>query len=248
MHVLQPRHLIRVAIPQLLSGGRLVLAAAALVSAVESRLFLSASLIAWGGVLDGLDGWLARKLDAETRFGALFDYFCDYACFIIAPWTLARALLSDTRSPLQEAWLAVPLVTGAIRYARNGVSLIAPADDDRDLPGLGTVFFAFVCVAAVFLDARALMDPASLNVVLFAFVSTFSVMMIVPIRYPKLTRFRGASPVALVLLAIMPIVGTRVLAGTMLVLGVLYAAVAPLLVRRPQDLAHAGRDRGGGES
>ena len=103
-------------------------------------------------------------------------------------------------------------------------------------------------MAAVFLDARALVGEWWLSVILPAFVGTFSLMMIAPVRYPKLTRFRGMSPAVLVLLAVMPFFGTRILAGAMLVIGLLYAAVAPLLIGRPlgvaADLTDARRDRG----
>ena len=220
--------------PQLATAGRLVFGAAAIVAASRGDLFTAAAFITWGGVLDGVDGWIARMLRATSPFGALFDYFCDYVCFVLAPWMLARAMLvrDGSASWLQETLLVVPLMTSAIRYARNGMTLLATPGDAPDLPGLGTVFMAFVCVDAVFLDARALLDDPAFAVVLNAFILTFSLMMLAPIRYPKLTRFSGASPAVLVLLAIMPFAATGILAWVMLVVGVLYAVAAPALALR----------------
>jgi cardiolipin synthase len=61
------------------------------------------SLVLWialaAGISDGLDGWLARRLNATSRFGAILDPLSDkamlsgaYACFAIVgllPWWVA---------------------------------------------------------------------------------------------------------------------------------------------------------------
>lgn len=235
------------ALPHLFTGVRIVLSAAALVAADDGRLYAAATLITLGAVTDGLDGLVSRWLAAATPFGAAFDYFADYLCFIVAPWTLARALLGEGGGIVQDAIVTLPLVTGAIRYARNTLLVIesdaatpvgfakagrSGMQEAAPLPGLGTVFFAFVCVAAVFLDARTLVGAWWQSAILLAFIGVFSLAMITPVRYPKLTRFKGMSPAVLVLLTVMPFFGTRILAGAMLVIGLLYAALAPLLIRR----------------
>ncbi len=43
---------------------------------------VAATFITLGAVTDGLDGWAARRLGVSSPFGALFDYFCDYLCFV----------------------------------------------------------------------------------------------------------------------------------------------------------------------
>ena len=98
------------------------------------------------------------------------------------------------------------------------------------MPGLGTVFFAFLSVAAVFLDASPRIDPRVFTWTIVGMVVLFSLLMIAPITYPKLTAVPGASPAVIVLLACMPFIGTRILAAVMLVAGLLYAVAAPLLV------------------
>jgi CDP-diacylglycerol--serine O-phosphatidyltransferase len=218
-------------IPHLFTGSRLVLGTAALIAGVAGQLYFAATLISLGAVTDGLDGLAARRLGTETRFGAVFDYCADYVCFVIAPYALARALLAPgAPRPLEETVLTVPLFTGALRYARN-LTLLTK-DAERDLPGLGTVFFAFLCVAAVYLDGPSLAGRDIFAQVLLGAITLFSLLMLAPVRYPKITAFRGMSPAVLVLLALMPFVATRLLAGAMLLLGLLYAAVAPLFARR----------------
>ncbi len=224
----------RTLIPQFLTGLRLVLGGAALIAALRSELWSAATLIALGAVTDGLDGPVARALGASSRFGALFDYFSDYLCYIVAPWALSRALVAGPAGvePTLEVPLALPLLTGAVRYARNGVLVTATTHEVRELPGLGTVFFAFVSVTAVFTDATAWLTPSQLAAIVVTLVAVFSGLMVAPVRYPKLSRLKGAPPVVLVLLCCMPFVGTRAIAAATVMLGMLYALTAWLFARR----------------
>jgi len=222
----------RVLVPHALTAARIPLGAGAIIAAGDDRLVLAATLITVCAVSDGLDGWAARVLRVSSPFGALFDYFCDYLCFVIAPWMLTRMLLASDPSLIREAFLVLPLLTSALRYAQNGLTVSSREDEIRVLPGLGTVFFAFLSVTAVFLDARRSVDGQQFAWMMTAIVVLFSLLMVAPIEYPKLTAYRGASPVVLVLLACMPFVATRFLAAVMLVTGLLYAVAAPLLLRK----------------
>lgn len=219
-------------VPNGMTAARIPLGAAAVVAAADGHLERAATLITLGAVTDGLDGWAARRLDAITAFGALFDYFCDYLCFVVAPWMLTRALVASEPSAVRNVLLALPLLTAAIRYTRNGLIVQAAAADAPPLPGLGTVFFAFLSVTAVFLDAPRLIDRQLFAWIMTTVVVLFSVMMVSPITYPKLVAFRGASPLVIVLLACMPFLGTTILAAVLLLGGLLYAIVAPLLGAR----------------
>jgi len=214
-----------------MTSARIALGAAAVLAALGQDLRLAATLVTLGAVADGLDGQVARLLGAQTATGALFDYFADYLCFIIAPWALSRALLPGDLGPLREVLLGLPLITGAMRYARNGVRLVTPAVDVADLPGVGTIFYAFIPVVIVFLDVSATPVGRAMTTVLPIWVALFATLMVSPMRYPKLTRFSGASPAVLVLTACMPFVATTALAWTTLVLGVLYVCAAPLSQR-----------------
>ncbi|HEX8500197.1 MAG TPA: CDP-alcohol phosphatidyltransferase family protein [Pyrinomonadaceae bacterium] len=234
---------LRVAVPQVLTGSRVVLGAAAVVTAWDGRFHPAAALITLGAVTDILDGLLARRLGVAGAFGALFDTFTDYFCFVIAPWALSRALVGAQGSTVHEALIGLPLLTGAVRYARNSLLIATRAREVRELPGLATVFFAFLPVAAVFLDAPALVGAPRLSAILTFFVVSFSLMMVTPVRYPKLTNFRGASAPVLVLLVAMPFVGTRVLGGVMLAVGLLYVGLGHLFTRgEPGAAARTGRE------
>ena len=75
----------------MLTGSRVALGAAATVAALDGRFHTAAALITLGAATDILDGLLARRLGVASAFGALFDTFSDYLCFVVAPWTLTRA-------------------------------------------------------------------------------------------------------------------------------------------------------------
>jgi CDP-diacylglycerol--serine O-phosphatidyltransferase len=53
--------------------------------ALELRFGSAAVAIIVAGLIDGLDGRLARLLKAVTRFGAEFDSLTDFVCFGVAP-------------------------------------------------------------------------------------------------------------------------------------------------------------------
>jgi phosphatidylserine synthase len=225
----------RAVVPNVLTAARIPLGAAAIIAATDGRLALAATFITLGAVTDGIDGWAARRLGVSSPFGALFDYFCDYLCFVVAPWVLTRTLVAGDASTLRDAILMLPLLTGAVRYATNGLTVSAGAEEIRELPGLGTVFFAFLSVTAVFLDGQRWLDGSRFAWTITTLVALFSVLMVAPIMYPKLTAIRGASPIVIVLLACMPFVATELLATVMLVVGLLYAIASPLLVRKSRS-------------
>jgi CDP-diacylglycerol--serine O-phosphatidyltransferase len=81
----------------LLTASRVVIGALALSAALDGRFRDAAALITLSAVIDGLDGKLARWLNASSPFGGIFDYFCDYLCFLMAPWALTRGLLGPER-------------------------------------------------------------------------------------------------------------------------------------------------------
>src|SRR5258708_12291304 len=53
--------------------------------ALEQRYQLAVIAIVIAGVLDGLDGRIARLIGASSKFGAELDSLCDFVCFGVAP-------------------------------------------------------------------------------------------------------------------------------------------------------------------
>ena len=84
-------------IPNLMTMLGLCAGLTALRFALELRFGAAAVAIVVAGAIDGIDGRLARLLNATSRFGAEFDSLTDFLCFGVAPaftlyiWSLQRA-------------------------------------------------------------------------------------------------------------------------------------------------------------
>ena len=84
-------------IPNLMTMAGLCAGLTSMRFALEGRFGSAATAIAAAAVIDGLDGRLARLLNATSRFGAEFDSLSDFLCFGVAPgftlylWSLQRA-------------------------------------------------------------------------------------------------------------------------------------------------------------
>jgi CDP-diacylglycerol--serine O-phosphatidyltransferase len=214
-------------IPQLFTAARIILAGWALSASIANQLQLAASLITFGAVTDGLDGIAARKLRSVTEFGALFDYFADYLCYIVAPWILSTKLLPDVSSPLAGLALGLPLLTGAVRYARNGRLVRTEDFEQVGFPGLGTVFYACLIVGWTFLGLAG----NQMNTVLCLVVTALCVLMVTPVRYPKLVTSKLVFFPVLLGLLLMPLVLTKYLAALTLVLVGAYVVLGPVVLR-----------------
>ncbi len=84
-------------VPNLLTMLGLCSGLTAIRFAMEGHFARAVVAIMIAGVIDGLDGRIARLLKAESRFGAEFDSLADFCCFGIAPglilyiWSLRDA-------------------------------------------------------------------------------------------------------------------------------------------------------------
>jgi len=219
--------LLSFSIPQLFTSTRIILAGWALSASIGGQPHLAASLITLGAVTDALDGIAARKLRTVSEFGGLFDYFADYLCYIVAPWILSSTLLPEGLSPLGSLALGLPLLAGAVRYARNGLLLRTENFEQVGFPGLGTVFYACLIVSWVFFGLGG--DRAS--VALCLVVPVLSVLMITPVRYPKLVASKAIFFPVLLGLLLMPFILTKYLAAISLVLVTAYVVFGPFVIR-----------------
>jgi CDP-diacylglycerol--serine O-phosphatidyltransferase len=116
-------------IPNILTMLGLCFGLTAVRFAFEGRWEHAATLIVVAGMIDGIDGRLARLLKGTSRFGAEFDSLSDFLCFGVAPalvlylWTL-----HDGPRGLGFAPCLLFAVCSALRLARfNAAITDAPA-------------------------------------------------------------------------------------------------------------------------
>ncbi len=116
-------------IPSLFTVGNMLCGFAAVLHAIHGRLALAAWLLILAGVLDGLDGRIARLTHATSEFGKEYDSLADVISFGLAPAILVYqwGLWNLGRWGWATAFLF--LVAGSVRLARFNVKA---ANGDRN--------------------------------------------------------------------------------------------------------------------
>ena len=112
----------------------------------------AAWLIVLAGILDSMDGKLARKLGGCSKFGSYFDSLADAINYGVAPALLfQRAYFSDW-SILGSVVTFLPIVCSAIRLARFNV-LTEEEEHDGFFVGLPTTVAAgFLASFVIFMN------------------------------------------------------------------------------------------------
>jgi CDP-diacylglycerol--serine O-phosphatidyltransferase len=91
--------------------------------ATDGRWPQAAAFIVVAGVIDGLDGRLARLLKATSRFGAEFDSLADFLSFGVAPALVLYLWTMNTVGPLGFAPCLLFAVCSSLRLARFNAAL-----------------------------------------------------------------------------------------------------------------------------
>jgi CDP-diacylglycerol--serine O-phosphatidyltransferase len=175
-------------LPSLFTVGNMLCGFSALLHALQGHLELAGWLILLAGVLDGLDGRIARLTHATSEFGKEYDSLADVVSFGIAPAVLAYQWgLHDVG---RWGWAAVFLflVAGSVRLARFNVKV--GSTDRRFFVGLpipgGAGAVTLMVLVAANLEVsvtRTLAICASL------FVFLVAVLMVSKIPYRSFKEF-----------------------------------------------------------
>ncbi|MGK7660135.1 CDP-diacylglycerol--serine O-phosphatidyltransferase [Marinovum sp. E06] len=135
-------------LPNMLTIAGLCAGLSAIRFGVEGNYELAVQLILAAGVLDGLDGRIARLLRSDSKMGAELDSLADVVNFGVAPpLVLYFWALQDTRA----GWIAVLVfaVCCILRLARFNVS--SNADRDAGIGGPSAYFTGVPSPAAALL-------------------------------------------------------------------------------------------------
>lgn len=163
--------------------------------ALQARWEMAVAAIIVAGVLDGLDGRLARLLKGTSRFGAELDSLSDFVSFGIAPGVVLYTW------SLQDAggvgWIAVLVfgVSCALRLARFNTAI-----DDPDRPLYMANFFTGVPAPAgaglallpMMLSFQDLEEIFRLPVVIVPYLIGVAILMVSRLPTYSLKRIRVA--------------------------------------------------------
>lgn len=109
-------------IPSLFTLGNLLFGVFALVLALEQEFIRGGLMILLAGVMDYLDGKVARKLQVSSDFGKELDSLADLVSFGVAPAILAYALQLSDWGYFGLAIALTFVMCGALRLARFNVT------------------------------------------------------------------------------------------------------------------------------
>jgi CDP-diacylglycerol--serine O-phosphatidyltransferase len=187
---------LRYTIPNSVTALSLVLGLSSIVSTQFGNLEFAAWLIVWCGLLDTLDGMVARLLKATSSFGAEFDSMADLISFGVAPSILvlnAGIELGGVVFGTGQFWV---LATACGAFALSGAMRLARFNLDSDKPRSGWFSGVPITVAGggllssmvlVLLHHEQITISLPLHLYFPVLMFVFALLMISRIRFPKMT-------------------------------------------------------------
>lgn len=167
-------------LPSLFTVGNMLAGFASILHSIAGRLEQAGWLIFLAGILDGLDGRIARLTKSTSEFGKEYDSLADVVSFGVAPAVLAFqwGLWGMGRLGWAAAFLFV--VAGSVRLARFNIH--ADHVDRRYFVGLPIPGGAGAVTLLVLIAPEPVMTPTG-SVLVCLFVLAVSLLMVSTIRY-----------------------------------------------------------------
>ena len=114
--------LLRRALPSMFTVGNLFLGIISIIVAFQGNFDWAAVLVIIGMALDGLDGRVARALNAQSEFGKELDSLSDVISFGVAPAFIMYGVVLNELGWMGTVITAVFPICGALRLARFNVA------------------------------------------------------------------------------------------------------------------------------
>jgi CDP-diacylglycerol---serine O-phosphatidyltransferase len=187
-------NVLRYTVPNSFTSLSLLLGLGSVVTTQVGDLEFAAWLIVWCGLLDTMDGLVARLLKATSNFGAEFDSMADLVAFGVAPSVLvfnAGLQLADVEVSSGQFWVlltacGVFVLAGAMRLARFNLAVAKPR----------TGWFTGVPITAaggglvssmvlVLLHHQDIASSLPLHLYLPVVMFVLAILMISRLRFPK---------------------------------------------------------------
>ncbi len=236
-------------LPNLLTTGGLFGGFFAIIAASQGRFEIACIAIFVAGVLDGLDGRVARLTNTQSEFGVQYDSLADLVSFGMAPalvmyhWSLVAMRLDGTTAG-KLGWLGAFLYAAcaALRLARFNSQVAVT--DKRWFIGLASPAAAGLMASFVWTCTDLGLSGEELRYFALAVTVCAGLLMVSRIRYSS---FKGGSgpkservPFFALLIAVAVLIGLVLdPPKVLLAVGVLYALSGPVmwLRRRRGDAA-----------
>ncbi len=131
-------------IPNLLTLTRGIVAPVTIIPAVVNReIYLAFALIAICSITDSIDGWYARKFNAQSEFGALLDAICDKLFVLTLAFPLAF---------IHTNWIVTIVILELIISIINSYSRVKGYEAHSSIMGKAKTVVLDSSVALCYLD------------------------------------------------------------------------------------------------
>jgi len=162
--------------------------------AFDGRYELAASLIILAAILDGMDGMLARKLNAASSFGAELDSFADFVSFGVAPSILVFGYaLAGPMAGLGWVFVLVFAVCACLRLARFNISRATPdGASARHFVGVPAPAGAMLGLLPVFAGLAGWVDPSRFPMLTALYLAGVGLLMVSRLPTPSVKGLRIA--------------------------------------------------------
>ena len=190
--------------PNLLTASSIFAGILSILYSIESNFTLAIYMILLSGILDSLDGKVARLTNSQSQFGLEFDSIADTVAFGVAPGMLLYLSIAHEYGRLGILVTAIFIIFGAIRLAKfNAITHSSSVFLGLPIPS-GAIFIAsYIYVMEEYVSEYVYIIPFLAIGVAFLMVSN--------IRYPSFKQNLFGKQYIL-----------RVLVGVLLLLSLLY--------------------------
>lgn len=154
------------------------------------RFELAAGLLILAALIDGLDGLLARRLNAASPFGAELDSLSDFVCFGVAPALLVYHFGLEGMAGM--GWLAALFfaICCCLRLARFNVAAKEESGEKASFTGVPAPAGAMLGIFPVTLWLGGFLDLRDWDLLVAAWVVAVGAMMIARFRTFSLKAMR----------------------------------------------------------
>ncbi|EKF74511.1 CDP-diacylglycerol--serine O-phosphatidyltransferase [Alcanivorax hongdengensis A-11-3] len=174
-------------LPNLFTTGALFAGFYAIVAAMNGLFENAAIGIIVAGILDGMDGGVARLTNTQSKFGAEYDSLSDCVAFGVAPGLVAYAWALSGLGKF--GWMAafIYVACAALRLARFNVQ--AETTDKRFFIGLPSPTGAGLVATMVWLGASRGIDGADVSWLVAIAVAGAGLLMVSSVKYHSFKEF-----------------------------------------------------------
>lgn len=184
------------------------------------RFELAAGLIIFAAVIDGLDGLLARRLNATSTFGAELDSLSDFVNFGVAPGLLVYQLSLHALPGVGWITVLVYAICCCLRLARFNVNRDVPLVVGKaHFVGVPAPAGALLAMLPVFLSLEGIVDTSQAPWAVSLYVAVIGLLMV--------SRLQTFSPKSL---RISRDVAAAILIGAAILVGVMFTRFWLLMV------------------